>query len=104
MVLASAWIATPATAPPIIPAPPPQSTASYWTGFGTLMKAMVLSGSPCEVNCCEETPVQPALSTARPTTAALKLFMRIKRRRRPGGPCYKRPQGAHVLRERQPDP
>src|SRR5262245_33722602 len=39
------------------------------------MRAMVLSGSPCGLNCCEETPAQPALRTARPTAAVLKLFM-----------------------------
>src|SRR5262249_55404250 len=39
------------------------------------MRAMVLSGSPSELNCCEETPAQPALRTARPTAAVLKPFM-----------------------------
>src|SRR5262252_4899080 len=39
------------------------------------MNAMVLSGSPCGLNCCEDTPAQPALRTARPAAAALEIFM-----------------------------
>src|SRR5262252_3323367 len=74
MVFASSAIATPPTAPNM-PALLPKSIAWYWAGFGTSMNAMVLSGSPCGLNCCEDTPAQPALRTARPAAAALEIFM-----------------------------